>query len=55
MDPDENLNEQLELARKIAKAEEPIDEDEVDRLADLVLELHRWIASGGCVPSAWEQ
>ena len=54
MDPDEYLEEALEISRKIAKGEEPIDEDEVDRLADLVLELHRWIASGGCLPSAWE-
>jgi hypothetical protein len=54
MDPDEVLEESLEICRKIDKAEDPIDEDEVDRLAELILELHSWIKSGGYLPSVWE-
>lgn len=54
MDPDEYLGEMLEIARKIQKAEEPVDEDEVDRFADLFLELNTWISGGGCPPTDWE-
>lgn len=57
MDPDANLNEQLELAQAIADEDEDSDRIESaengQRLADLVLALHEWISKGGFLPTAW--
>jgi hypothetical protein len=58
MDPDGNLKESLRLASHIIWAvdnERWIESDETDaaRLAELVISLHEWIASGGFLPARW--
>jgi len=53
MDPDLALAEALDLAVRLID-EEAEDGDDV-RLAELVLALNRWMASGGFMPSAWER
>lgn len=56
MDPDENLREQRKLsARLMYQAENGIDvdEDDVLRLAELVIAMDNWIAIGGFPPRAW--
>lgn len=62
MDPDVNLEEQLELARGMV--DENIDDhtasdtanlaDRGQRLAELVLALDEWITKGGFKPARWE-
>lgn len=53
MDPDANLKEQLELARMIELETAPA--YAAERLAGLVMDLHRWIANGGFLPKAWQK
>ena len=68
MDPNANLQEQLELAREMQAIEDASDDEgnlaqeQVDdyqlkagRLADLMLALNEWITKGGFLPSAWER
>lgn len=55
MDPDEYLNEQLEISKRILDGDEEIDENDVSRLAELVVSLHEWMTSGGFMPAAWEE
>lgn len=56
MDPDAALAEMLEIARQ-HQAE--LDDESLNqhadtgRLADLVVDLHEWIDSGGFLPAAW--
>lgn len=65
MDPDANLQEQLNIARRIIKLQ---DGDEADspgtieeinhksgRLAELVLALDSWIRNGGYLPNRWRR
>ena len=51
MDPTENSKEQLAIAARIAEGEQS--ESDVDRLAELVLELDAWLRAGGFAPAAW--
>jgi hypothetical protein len=57
VDPDANLKEQLELAARINELrdrhEGPPDLDDVNRLAELVEALNKWILNGGFLPKAW--
>lgn len=59
MDPDSNLQEQLELANKIQaewdREDEPpeFDPTDVARLAELVLALDEWRRKGGFLPARW--
>jgi hypothetical protein len=58
MDPNANLKEQLELAKAMIVAYEDsesngIDQDDANRLAELVLALHEWLGNGGFKPQAW--
>lgn len=58
MDPNANLQEQLDIAAAILEsvdAEEGIDVDDAARLAELVEALHGWISGGGFLPSAWRK
>ena len=58
MDPDENLTAQLRLAVRIQVAsnnDRPIDPDDADRLAELVLSLNDWIRGGGFLPAKWSR
>lgn len=55
MDPDEILDEQLELATKILAGDEFVDDNEIERLAELVTNMHEWMTSGGFLPSQWEK
>ena len=50
MDPDENLREQLELAKLMHTHD---DYGEALRLAELVRDLDEWIKKGGFLPAAW--
>ena len=52
MDPDKNLEEQIELAKKIlyASGDHVLD---ADRLAELVLALNDWIQLNGVLPNKW--
>lgn len=45
MDPNENLRKQLEIA----------DQDDAEDLAELVLDLNRWLCGGGFLPDAWKR
>ena len=58
MDPNANLEEQRRLTARIQAQrdnyETPNDGD-VFRLAELVVALDEWIASGGFLPSAWKK
>lgn len=56
MDPDANLNEQLELAKGIiADADLGLlsDPDEAFRLAELVLALDGWLCHKNFLPERW--
>lgn len=56
MDPDENLKEQRQLAARLLWQQEndqPIDEDDVLRLSELVIALDNWIMAGGFLPKEW--
>lgn len=58
MDPDANLNEQLETALAITHAidagREPNPAD-AERLAELVLALDEWMRKGGILPKRWQK
>jgi len=58
MDPNANLKEMLELAATIQEAYEDedgngVDQDDANRLAELVLAMHEWLGHGGFKPNAW--
>ena len=57
MDPDANLNEQLELATKILEASTPAERDEAfedaGRLAELVISMNEWLTHQGFLPKVW--
>ena len=56
MDPNAALAEMLDLARSHqAELDDESGNNHADtgRLADLVVGLHEWIASGGFLPAAW--
>lgn len=59
MDPDTNLEEQIEIARRM---QEGVDADNYEhdqtiedgqRLAELVIALDKWIKCGGFLPGPW--
>lgn len=59
MDPTKNLSEQVELAKKMLKDYEDldsngIDQDDANRLAQLVEALDEWIRRGGFLPVPWQ-
>lgn len=54
MDPNANLNTQLDLARAIANGDfDEFPEHEAAQLAELVLALDKWLASDGFLPERW--
>ncbi len=65
MDPDANLQEQLEIARSVVRnieqregnAMPDLSEAEIadaaDRLAELILALDEWLRHGGFLPHPW--
>ena len=58
MDPNANLKEQRELAAKMLRDFEDtegngIDQDDANRLAELVEALDGWIKGGGFLPHDW--
>ena len=56
MDPNANLEEQLEIVRHILdQDEETIDMGDAVRLAELVLALSGWIQTGGFLPHLWQR
>lgn len=57
MDPNANLEEQLELATFLAESDSTDATERLDvavRLADLVLALDGWIRKGGFLPGKWK-
>jgi hypothetical protein len=54
MDPDANLEEQLDLAQQLLGETGP-SLDDAQRLAELVVALDLWIRSGGFLPAAWRR
>lgn len=60
MDPNANLKEMLELAASIIEAYEDedgngVDQDDANRLAELVEALDGWLSKGGFLPGRWER
>lgn len=56
MDPNANLDEQLDIAHRIVEGEYANLrelEAQADRLAELALALDEWIRKGGFVPLRW--
>jgi len=58
MDPNANLKEMLELAASIQETYEDedgngVDQDDANRLAELILAMHEWLGRGGFKPQAW--
>lgn len=51
MDPTENLKEQLRIIERLSSGDH--DESDVDRLCELQLALHEWLANGGFPPAQW--
>lgn len=52
MDPNTTLKEMLELSDKIGAESE---DQDADRLAELVYALHGWVSTGGFLPDQWQQ
>jgi hypothetical protein len=52
MDPDVNLEAQLDLARA-ALDRMAMDEDDALQLAELVVSLDEWLVRGGYAPARW--
>lgn len=55
MDPNRNWQEQLQVARQIQKDYDDengngVDQDDANRLADLVLSMALWLERGGFAP-----
>lgn len=58
MDPNANIEEQLNLASallEIVEDGQEFDEDDVQRLADLVHALDTWLTGGGFLPERWKR
>lgn len=49
MDPEANYQEMLKLATRLLDSEN----DDADRLAELVLAMDGWLKRGGFLPKAW--
>lgn len=63
MDPNQNLDEQLDIAKRIqqlADSDEPLErfaeklEALAEELADRVEALDHWITGGGFLPARWQ-
>lgn len=57
MDPNANLQEQLELANEILDMVDrgiTTSDAQAERLAELVVTLDTWLTCGGFLPSAWK-
>lgn len=60
MDPNANYNRQIEIARTIRELEERKGTSRLivelgSELAELVLDLARWVETGGFLPKAFER
>jgi hypothetical protein len=57
MDPNENLTEQLQIAREMTTDRDggfTNQSESTLRLAELVIALDEWIRKGGFIPEAWD-
>lgn len=54
MDPNQNLECQLDLAKQILADENKKTDDEI-ALAELILDLDKWICFGGFLPKRWNR
>lgn len=59
MDPNANLEEQLDLAEQLLDVDQLVDSDDLmdksERLATLVQDLHEWLKGGGFLPADWSR
>lgn len=58
MDPNENLRLQLRISKSIMAAIDKgksVDEEDANRLAELVESLDQWILRGGFLPKRWKR
>lgn len=60
MDPNEALAEALRLAKKIAEDYADMDgngvnQEDANRLAELLIELDEWVQKGGFLPFRWDR
>jgi hypothetical protein len=56
VNPSENLAEQIYIATEIRSRINrgaPVDDRDVESLADLVFELDEWLLKGGFLPRVW--
>ena len=53
MDPNANLEEQLQLANCVNTGE--YYHDDLHRLSELIIAMNDWLSSGGCLPDAWQE
>jgi hypothetical protein len=54
MDPENNLQKQLQLAKNILRCARHRGRD-AEELAELVLALDEWLSQGGFRPSRWQR
>lgn len=52
MDPNKTLNELVALAEEVSSQDYATNE-QGERMAELFLYLHKWMARGGAIPDAW--
>lgn len=53
MDPTANLEEQLSIVARMSCGDGS--EQDRDRLCELILALHEWMAAGGFLPRPWRR
>lgn len=53
MDPTENLRTQKLIANRILRSKGKPDPDDCALLAELVVDLDKWLAKGGFLPEPW--
>lgn len=53
MDPNANLEQQLEIAHAYADGDIEMGADTAAKLSELIVSLHEWIVSGGFLPEQW--
>ena len=53
MDPNANLREQRELAKRLLDHDRE-DDDDVWRLCELIEALDEWLSKGGYLPQDWQ-
>lgn len=53
MDPDANLNEQLEIAHRALRI--GMSFDDIKRLPELIIAMDEWLHKDGALPARWRR